>query len=89
MFLSCQNSKGTFRLCVFYNHQMNTKQQIKHLLVMNDMTMTELCKRMSEKLGKPYSIYNISGKLNRDTIKYSEIKMLYNILGYELVLRKK
>lgn len=68
---------------------MNTKQQIKHLLVMDDMTMTELCKRMSEKLGKPYSIYNISGKLNRDTIKYSEVKMLYDILGYELVLRKK
>lgn len=68
---------------------MNTKQQIKHLLVMNNMTMTELCKKMSEKIGKPYSIYNISGKLNRDTIKYSEIKMLYDILGYELVLRKK
>ena len=68
---------------------MNTKQQIKHLLVMNDMTMTELCRRMSEKLGKPYSIYNISGKLTRDTLKYSEVKMLYDILGYELVLRKK
>ena len=40
-------------------------------------------------LGKPYSIYNISGKLNRDTLKYSEVKMLYDILGYELVLRKK
>lgn len=68
---------------------MNTKQQIKHLLVMNDMTMTELCQKMSERIGKPYTIYNISGKLNRDTIKYSEIKMLYDILGYELILRKK
>ena len=68
---------------------MNTKQQIKHLLVINEMTMTELCKKMSEKLGKPYTIYNISGKLYRDTIKYSEIKLLYDILGYELVLRKK
>ena len=68
---------------------MNTKQQLKHLLVMNDMTLTELCKRMSEKLEKEYTIYNISGKLNRDTIKYSEIKILYDILGYELVLKKK
>ena len=68
---------------------MNTKQQIKHLLVMNDMTMTELCQKMAERIGKPYTIYNISGKLNRDTIKYSEIKMLYDILGYELILRKK
>ena len=40
-------------------------------------------------LGKPYSIHNISGKLNRDTLKYSEVKILYDILGYELVLRKK
>lgn len=68
---------------------MDTKQQIKHLLVQNEITMTELCKKMSERLQKPYTIHNISGKLNRDTIKYSEIKLLYDILGYELVLRKK
>ncbi len=74
---------------MLYNLRMDTKHQIKHLLLMSDMTMTELCKRMSERLGKPYSIYNIYGKLYRDTIKYSEIKLLYDILGYELVLRKK
>lgn len=68
---------------------MDTKHQIKHLLVINDMTMTELCRKMSLKLGKPYTIHNISGKLKRDSIKYSEIKILYDILGYELVLRKK
>ncbi|MCM1339952.1 MAG: hypothetical protein NC191_09805, partial [Muribaculaceae bacterium] len=67
----------------------NTKQQLKHLLLLNDITMTQLCKKMSERLNKPYTIHNISGKLNRDTIKYNEIKMLYDILGYELVLRKK
>ncbi len=68
---------------------MDTKQQLKHLLVMNDMTMTELCKKMSERLQQPYTIHNISGKLKRDSIKYSEIKLLYDILGYELILRKK
>lgn len=68
---------------------MDTKKQIKYLLIMNNMTMTELCKKMSERINKPYSIHNITGKLNRDTIKYSEIKLLYDILGYELILRKK
>ena len=68
---------------------MNTKQQLKHLLVSQDMTMSELCKKMSDKLGKEYTIHNISGKLKRDTIKYSEIKLLYDLLGYELVVRKK
>lgn len=68
---------------------MDTRQQLKMLLVAQDITMTELCKRMSKILGKEYSIHNISGKLKRDTIKYSEIKLLYDILGYELVVRKK
>ena len=68
---------------------MDTKQQLKHLLLMSDMTMTELCHQMSKRIGKPYSIHNISGKLYRDTIKYSEIKILYDILGYELILKKK
>ena len=56
---------------------------------MSDMTLTELWHRMSERIGKPYTIHNISGKLNCDTIKYSEIKILYDILGYELILKKK
>lgn len=68
---------------------MDTKEQLKHMLVSQDMTLTELCQKMSEKLKKPYSIHNISGKLKRDTIKYSEIKILYDILGYEIVVRKK
>lgn len=68
---------------------MDTKQQIKHLLLLNNMTMTELCKRMSERINKPYTIHNISGKLKRDTIKYSEIKTILDILGYEFVIRKK
>lgn len=68
---------------------MDTKQQIKHLLLLNNLTMTELCKRMSERINKPYTIHNISGKLKRDTIKYSEIKTILDILGYEFVIRKK
>ncbi len=68
---------------------MDTKQQIKHLLLLNNLTMTELCRRMSERIKKPYTIHNISGKLKRDTIKYSEIKTILDILGYEFVIRKK
>ncbi len=73
---------------MFYNNKMNTKQEIKYMLLMNNMTMTELCKRMSKKLGKTYTIHNISGKLQRDTIKYNEMKEIFNILGYEISIRK-
>ncbi len=72
-----------------YNLKMDTKQQIKHLLLMNNMTMTELCKKMSERINEPYTIHNISGKLKRDSIKYSEMKDILDILGYEFIIRKK
>ena len=68
---------------------MTTKQQIKHLLISCDMTMTELCRKMSNQLGKEYTIHNLSSKLKRDTIKYSEIKQIFDILGYEVSVRKK
>ncbi len=72
-----------------YNLKMDTKQQIKHLLLMNNMTMTELCKKMSERINEPYTIHNISGKLKRGSIKYSEMKDILDILGYEFIIRKK
>ena len=68
---------------------MDTKQQIKYLLLLNNLTMTDLCKKMSERFNSPYTIHNISGKLKRDTIKYSEMKTILDILGYEFVIRKK
>ena len=68
---------------------MDTKQQIKHLLILNNLTMTELCRKMSQRINQPYTIHNISGKLKRDTIKYSEMKTILDILGYEFIIRKK
>lgn len=74
---------------MFYNFSMDTKQQIKHLLLLNNLTMTELCEKIGEKINRHYTIHNISGKLKRDTIKYSEMKTILDILGYEFVIRKK
>ncbi len=68
---------------------MRAKILIKHLLVSNNMTLTELCEKMSARLNAPYSIHNISGKLKRDTIKYSEMQMILDILGYQFSIKKK
>ncbi len=80
---------STLNSSLIYNKEMDTRQQIKHMLINADMTMTELCKRMSKRLGKEYSMHNLSGKLRRDTIKYCEIKEIFDILGFEVTARKK
>lgn len=68
---------------------MNAREQVKHMLISADITMTELCKRISQKLGKEYSMQNLSAKLKRNTIKYIEMQTIFDILGYDLIVKKK
>ena len=68
---------------------MNAREQVKYMLISADITMTELCKRISQKLGKEYSVQNLSAKLKRNTIKYIEMQTIFDILGYDLIVKKK
>ena len=63
---------------------MNIRTDIKTILAENDMTITELARKMTERLGKHYSQSNISQKLMRRTLKFEEAKIIGEILGYEL-----
>ncbi len=63
---------------------MSVRSDIKTLLAENDISITSLAKKLSEKTGKYYSQSNISQKLMRQTLKYEEAKLIGEILGYEL-----
>lgn len=63
---------------------MRAREQIKSLLVAKNITMTELCKMLSDKLGKSYSLTNLSNKLVRGTITYNEVLIIAEILGYKI-----
>ncbi len=63
---------------------MSVRTDIKTLLAENDISITSLAKKLSEKTGKYYSQSNISQKLMRQTLKYEEAKLIGEILGYEL-----
>ncbi len=63
---------------------MRVKKDIKMLLLENDMSITDMAKKMSERTGKHYSRSNISQKLIRGTLKYEEALLIGEILGYDL-----
>ena len=46
-------------------------------------------KRLREKKGWSSSLSNFSDKLRRETIRYREVKELAELLGYEIVWKKK
>ena len=65
------------------------RRQIKILLLQEDMMLKELAVQMSLKLGKNYTPDSLSHKIARNTITYSEMVEIAEILGYEIKFIKK
>ena len=58
--------------------------EVKMLLLKKAWTQEKLAKEMSTRLKKKYSAKNLGNKLRLETIKYKEIKLIADILGYDL-----
>lgn len=67
---------------------MDIKTQLKIFLAMRHLTVANLAKELSKVTGKNYTSAMIYGKLNRDTISFSECQMIAKILGYEIVFKE-
>lgn len=63
---------------------MDVKKEIKSLIAKRGMTLKEVCQILSKKTGKSYSGNNITNKLRRKTIKFEEVQIIFEILGYTL-----
>ncbi len=68
---------------------MGVREEVKLLLAKEAMTMKHLAELMKEKTGYPYNLKVISDKLARRTLKYEEFHTILEILGYEILYKKK
>lgn len=62
------------------------KNEVKAMLALQGWTLTEVVNKMNERhpKQKKTTVQNISNKLTRGTIKYSEILEIANIIGKEI-----
>ncbi|KPN97750.1 hypothetical protein [Lysinibacillus sp. ZYM-1] len=67
------------------------KNEIKSYISSSGWTLTEIVNKMNENLpdDKKTTVQNISNKLTRGTIKYSEVKEIADIIGMNIVWNKK
>ncbi len=65
------------------------KKQIKILLLQEDMLLKELASELTKKIGKNYSPDSLSHKIARNSITYSEMVCIADILGYDIEFIKK
>ena len=68
---------------------MEIRNEIKAYIVREGMTMNEVVERLAEEYGWSNSVPNLSGKLRRGSLRYSEAAELADVLGYDLVWQKR
>ncbi|HBE9335208.1 hypothetical protein ACWJXL_17755 [Clostridioides difficile] len=68
---------------------MMWKNDFKSILVKENISMNELNNLMNEHNNKNNTVENLRQKINNETMKYSEILTIANLIGYEVVWKKK
>ena len=68
---------------------MNVRNEVKAQLVREGVTMQEALNRLAEQYGWSNSISNLSGKLQRETLRYKEAVELADVLGYEIIWKNR
>ena len=65
------------------------RNEIKSYIVRASMTMSELVEILADDYGWSASVPNLSGKLQRGSLRYGEAVELAEALGYEIVWQKR
>ena len=68
---------------------MNIRNEIKAQIIRAGMTMQQVVDLLSDEYGWSDSVSNFSNKLARGSLRYEEAVQLAEVLGYELVWKKK
>ena len=68
---------------------MNIRNEIKAQIVRAGFTMQELVDRLSDEYDWSDSVSNLSNKLQRESLRYTEAVQLADVLGFEIVWRKR
>lgn len=69
------------------DEQKIIKNEVKSYIIKEGFTMKKIAGLLDEE--SKVALQNLSNKLARGTIKYSEIKQIADILGYEIKWEKK
>lgn len=67
---------------------MNISNEIKKLMIDNDINQTQLAKIISTKKKKSFSVQNFSQKLKNNTITLKEFEIILDTLGYNVIFIK-
>ena len=68
--------------------QTNINELVRLILLRKRITIAELARQMSKLSGKEYSRFNVRAKIEKGSIKFSEMVLICEILGYKLDIKE-
>ena len=71
------------------NKTEKCRNEIKSCITREGLTMTEVVEMLSDEYGWSESVPNLSGKLRRGSLRYTEAVELADVMGYDLVWQKR
>ncbi len=67
----------------------NLRNEIKSYIIRTGYTMQEIVDVLSDEYGWSDSVSNLSNKLQRESLRYTEAVQLADVLGYEIIWQKR
>ncbi|MFR1833230.1 MAG: LLM class flavin-dependent oxidoreductase [Lachnospiraceae bacterium] len=63
---------------------MALKDDLKALIIKSGWTMTQVVEELNRKYNRNTSVQNFSSKLKRESLKYTEVEEVLEIIGYTI-----
>lgn len=63
--------------------------KLKELIYKQGYSLSKINHEINKKNGTNKTVQNLSNKLNRETLKYTELLQILDIIGYEVELKPK
>lgn len=67
---------------------MNSKEQVKIIMVKEGLTAKQLAKLLEEKTGKHYTQQSILHKISLSSFRFDEVKIISELFGYKIKIEK-
>lgn len=64
--------------------KLDIRNELKSYIVRSGLTMTEIIEMINIKYDRNDTVQNLSNKLARGTIRYSEAQEIASVIGYEI-----
>lgn len=68
---------------------MPLKEDLKSTIVKSGWTITAVVEVLNDRHNTSLSVQNFSSKMIRGTLKYSEVEEVLDIIGYDIIWKKR